>query len=115
AFDARADEATAAGEELLARHPDFVPIYTFLYELFIRTGHFDRAEEILKKRIRNVPDDGSGRVQLALTYYITGRRDDMTAVLNSLRNDRRKLRGVDGLIGEFYGLIGELDSAVESF
>src|ERR1051326_8775439 len=115
ALDGRRDEAARLGEELLARHKEYAPMYVLLYELYLQTSQFDRAEEVLKKRIQNVPDDGRSRIQLALTYFLTKRSKEMLAVLESLRADRKKLPDVDGLIGDFYVHIGDLPSAVQAY
>ena len=115
AVDGQTQEAAKLGEELLARHKDNLPMYSFLYDLYLRTSRPDLAEQTLKRRIQNMPEDGHGRIQLALIYYITGRHQEMLAVIQGLRDDRKKIPGVDGLIGDFDVIIGDWNAAVEAF
>jgi tetratricopeptide (TPR) repeat protein len=103
------------GTGLMGRHKDFTPIYAALYVYYIQTSQFDRAEDISRQRIANMPSDGGARIQLALFYYMRDRTGDMLNVLEDMRRDRVKLPGTSGLIGEFYMRIGDLNRAIEAY
>jgi tetratricopeptide (TPR) repeat protein len=111
--DGGTGEIEQFGRGLMERHKDFTPIYAALYVHYIQTSQFDRAEEISRKRIANMPGDGGARIQLALFYYMRDRTGDMLAVLEGTRSDR--LPGASGLIGEFYMRIGDLHRAIEAY
>jgi tetratricopeptide (TPR) repeat protein len=103
------------GRGLMERHKDFTPIYAALYVHYIQTSQLDRAEEISRQRIANMPSDGGARIQLALFYYMRGRAPGMLGVLEGMRRDRANLPDASGLIGEFYMRIGDLNRAIEAY
>lgn len=108
-------EAKKLGMEFVARQKSFGPVYDLLYSYFLRESQFDRAEEILKAKIANLPADGPSRIQLAGFYYLRNRRPEMLAVLDGLRSEKTTSARADGLIGNFYVRLGELDSALQSY
>ena len=113
--EGRAEEAEQLGRGLIERNKDFTPIYAALYVYYVQTAQFERAEEISRKRVANMPGDGGSRIQLALFYYMRNREHDMLDVLESMRNDRANLPDACGLIGDFYMRIGDLDRAVQAY
>src|SRR6266404_5549751 len=115
ALDGQPAEAGELGEAFLEQHKENVPMYNFLYTLYVRSGQMDRAEEILKKRIRNLPDDGRSRLQLALHYYVTKRNREMAGGLRRMPEERKNQPGGYGLIGDFYARIGDLSSAIQAY
>jgi len=111
----QAQEAEKIGKELISRDKTIGPAYDLLYYLDVRHGQFDRAEEMLKSKIANLPSDGVTRLELAAFYYARGRRPEMLAMLDSLRADQKMFPQGTGIVGDFYFRIGELDSALQTY
>ncbi len=108
-------EAEKIGKELISRNKTLGQAYDILYYVDVRLGQYDKAEEMLKAKIANIPSDGSSRLELAAFYFARGRRNEMLATLNGVRSDQKTFPQADGLVGDFYFRIGELDAAIQTY
>lgn len=108
-------EAEKIGKELISRNKTLGPAYDILYYVDVRLGQYDKAEEMLKTKIANIPSDGGSRLELAAFYFARGRRNEMLATLNSVRSDQKTFPQADGLVGDFYFRIGELEAAIQTY
>jgi tetratricopeptide (TPR) repeat protein len=111
----QAQEAERIGQELISRNKSVGQAYDLLYYLDVRHGEYDKAEGMLKTKIANLPSDGLARLELAAFYYARGRRREMLAMLDGLRADQKTFPQADGMVGDFYFRIGELDSAIQTY
>jgi tetratricopeptide (TPR) repeat protein len=108
-------EAEAIGRELISRNKTVALAYDLLYYVDVRLGQYDKAEEMLKTKMANLPADGPTRLELAAFYYARDRRRDMLGILDGLRSDQKTFPEADGMAGDFYFRIGELDSAIQTY
>ena len=75
--------------EMLAKDKTFAPMYDLLYVQYMRLNRTDEAEQLLKRKIDNIPDHAKYIVQLAQHYFLLKRRDDMKAVLARLDDEKK--------------------------
>jgi len=108
-------EAEKIGKELISRNKTLAPAYDVLYYVDVRLGQYDKAEEMMKAKVANIPSDGGSRLELAAFYYARGRRREMLAMLDGLRSDQKTFPQGEGLVGDFYFRIGELDTAIQTY
>jgi tetratricopeptide (TPR) repeat protein len=108
-------EAEAMGNELISRNKTAAQAYDLLYFVDVRLGQYDKAEAILKTKMANMPADGPTRLELAALYFARGRRREMLGILDGVRSDQKTFPQGDGLAGDFYFRIGEMDSAIQTY
>jgi tetratricopeptide (TPR) repeat protein len=113
--DNQMQEAEKIGMELIARNNTLGQAYDVLYYVDVRLGQYDKAEQMLKAKIANIPSDAGSRLELAAFYLARGHRNEMIAILNGLRSDQKTFPQGDGLVGDFYFRIGELDAAIQTY
>src|SRR5579864_1315400 len=85
--DQQNDAAEKYAKQLIEKQKSYGPIYDTLYYYYVRNNHPDLGEEILKKKVANNPAQGPFHLQLALHYYMTNRKPEMTATLARLTSD----------------------------
>ncbi len=111
----RVQEAEKIGKELISRNKTLGAAYDVLYYVDVRLGQYDKAEEMMKDKVANIPADAGSRLELAAFYYARGRRPEMLAMLDGLRSDQKTFPQGEGLVGDFYFKIGELDTAIQTY
>ena len=113
--DGQGAEAEGLALAMTAQRKTQPEAYDFLYAYYMQRALFDRAEQILKTKIANLPSDSLSRLQLAYHNFDRRRRPEMLAALDALRSDRKTFPDADLMIGDFYVRIGEFEPAIESY
>jgi tetratricopeptide (TPR) repeat protein len=106
-------EAEKLSLDLLARKKDFAPAYDSLYVQYVTSRRLREAEEILRRKIANFPENPDYVVQLAT--FLDRYKDSSTEVeevLRVLMSDRTKFPGGPLLVADFYERRGRADKAI---
>ena len=113
--DAQNDLAVKYAKELIEKQKTYGPIYDTLYGYYLRDNHPELGEQLLQQKVANNPAQGPYLLQLALHYYMTNRKPEMTATLGRLTSDRKAFP--DGRLeaGDFYLRIRDLDDALQQY
>ena len=114
-----ADNQPDAGEkyakDLINKQKTYGPIYDVLYSHYTRTNRAELGEAILKQKIENNPKQGQYLVQLALHYYLTNRKNEMTSTLGRLTGDLKTFPNAHMLAGDFYFQIRDYANSVQQY
>jgi tetratricopeptide (TPR) repeat protein len=113
--DGQNDLAEKYAKQLIEKRKDYGAMYDALYYYYVRNNHPDLGEELLKKKIGNNPKQGTYHLQLALHYYMTNRKPEMTATLGRLTSDLKTYPDGHLLAGDFYLRIRDLDDALQQY
>ena len=113
--DQQNDAAEKYAKELIDKQKTYGPMYDALYYYYVRNNHPDLGEDLLKKKVANNPTQGPFYLQLALHYYMTNRKPDMTATLSRLTSDLKTFPDGHLQAGDFYLRIRDLDSALQQY
>jgi tetratricopeptide (TPR) repeat protein len=113
--DGQNDLAEKYAKQLIEKRRDYGTIYDALYYYYVRNNHPDLGEELLKKKIANNPTQGPYQLQLALHYYMTNRKPEMTATLARLTSDLKTYPDGHLQAGDFYLRIRDLDNALQQY
>lgn len=81
-------EAETLARNLIAKDKGYSPIYDLLYLQYARQKKMDEAEQVLKLKADNNPQNASYLLQLAGHYYLVNRKADMDAVIQRLTNEK---------------------------
>ena len=106
---ARADSAIgeyAKSEEIykqiIARNKTLQTTYAELYKLYIFERKLPEAEQVLKAGFQANPKQFTFLTMLALHYSLTGRRDEMVAVLQQVKSHANEYEQAYSVVGDFY-------------
>lgn len=113
--DGKPEEAEQYARAQLAKAKNYGPLYDVLYTSFLRQKRMDDAEQLLKEKVANNPKDGNYRVQLALHYSLTNRKNEMRATLDQLISDQKTFPNARQLAGDLYFQIHDLDNAYQQY
>src|SRR3984893_11098144 len=113
--DGQNDLAEKYAKQLIEKRRDYGTIYDALYYYYVRNNHPDLGEELRKKKIANNPTQGPYQLQLALHYYMTNRKPEMTATLARLTSDLKTYPDGHLQAGDFYLRIRDLDNALQQY
>lgn len=109
------EAAEKLGYEMLAKHPDALPVYDALVLMYARQNRTADVERILKTQVEKNPKVLRAQLQLAAHYYTTQRRDEMMAVLNRVSSSDKDFPQGPISVGDFFLRIKEYDLAAQSF
>jgi len=109
-----ADEAERYGLHLVSVKKDAGAVYDKLEEIYLRANKPDRAEEMLRQKVANIPD-GINLVELARFYYLSKRPAEVTAALNRLTGDPKKYPQGHLLAGDYFASTRDFASAVQEY
>ena len=113
--DQQNDIAEKFAKQLIEKQKTYGPIYDVLYGYYVRNNHPDLGEEIIKRKIENNPTQGPYLLQLALHYYMTNRKPEMTAILARLTSNPKTYPEGHLQAGDFYLRIRDLDDALQQY
>src|SRR5579871_3693234 len=113
--DQQNEKAETYAKNLIEKQKSYGPMYDALYYYYVRNNHPDLGEELLKKKIANNPTQGPYQLQLALHYYMTNRRPEMTATLARLTSDPKTYPEGHLQAGDFYLRIRDLNDALAQY
>jgi tetratricopeptide (TPR) repeat protein len=110
----RAPEAESLARNALQAHPDSAPLYKLLVGQYLDSHRNAEAEQLLASEVASLPRDLGARLRLAELYRSSGRRPEMQAVLNGIRNSGL-FPHAPGLLGDFYAAAGEWEQALNQY
>jgi tetratricopeptide (TPR) repeat protein len=94
-------DAEKLAHEMIAKEPNYAPIYDVLYLQYMRLKRPEDAEKILRLKCDNNPQRANYLVQLAVHYYLLNRRSDMDAVIQRVTDEKKFPEG-HLLAGDFF-------------
>jgi Flp pilus assembly protein TadD len=105
-------EAETVLTRLIAEHPDFMPAYSDLAELYLRHERVDSAVEVLKTGIKVAPEDAVLQNDLGMCRLTQGRYeealDSFTAAAAGAPQDARARANMAVALG----MLGRLDESL---
>ena len=94
-------EAEKLGKELISREKNYSPMYDLMYLSYMRLKRLADAEEILKLKVANNPQRANYQLQLVQFYFLTNRRPEMDAVVETMTDEKKFPEG-HLLVGDFF-------------
>ena len=111
----RIDEGERLARELIARDKTFRAIYDVLYRQYISAGRAADAENILKTKIANNPNDANSLLQLARYYASAQNPSAMNSALERILSAPKNFPDARLQVGNFYASLGQWDQAFRQF
>jgi tetratricopeptide (TPR) repeat protein len=109
------DTAEKLYRQIIDKDKTFQYAYSELYKLYIYERKLPEGEAILKKAFENNPRQYGYLTTLALHYSLQGRRDDMVAVLQQIKNHAADFDQAYMVVGDFYLRVGDGDTAIREY
>jgi tetratricopeptide (TPR) repeat protein len=100
---------------LIAKNKNLSQPYDLLYSYYFRLKQPGPAEQILKDKVANNPGQGAFLRDLALHYYLTNRKDEMTATLGRITSDLKTYPNARILVGDFYLMFRDYANAKQQY
>ncbi|MGD0199485.1 MAG: tetratricopeptide repeat protein [Bryobacteraceae bacterium] len=113
--DGQQAEAERLGRALLEKRKDFAPMYDVLYAEYMRQNRLRDADQILQAKVANIPKEPGFWIELAMHYYRTHRPAEMEGALRKLTSNPAEFPQGRRLVGRFYAIIRDYDSAIREF
>ena len=111
----RLEEARALLEEFLTYHPDMLPAYQLLCEIFWETGSFDRAQALLA----SLPDDLQGSLACYLlrgeTLFRAGKYPQAKSFYQDFLSNYGWNEHIAQALAGTYEAIGDLEKACDLY
>jgi tetratricopeptide (TPR) repeat protein len=101
--------------QMIEKKKDFQSAYSELYKLYVFQRKLTEGEQILKSAFENNPKQFGFLTTLALHYSLTGRHDDMVAVLQNVKTHASEFEQAYLVVGDFYLRIGDGDTAIREY
>jgi len=98
-----------------AKDKTFDGAYAELYKLYMMQGKTDQGEQVLKTAFQNNPKKFAFLRALAMHYSMLRRKDDMLRVLQEIKSHSKEFEQAYVVVGEFYMMLGDGDSAIKEF
>lgn len=94
-------EAEKLGLSVIEKNKNFSPMYDALYLFYMDAKQISQAEEVLKRKVDNNPQQPNVLIQLAGHYLFTKQRDQLDSVMLRLSNEKQFPEG-HLLAGDFF-------------
>jgi tetratricopeptide (TPR) repeat protein len=95
-------EAERLGLDLIARQKVYAPVYSVMYEWYMKENRQADAENMLKTRVSNNPKQGGSLLELASHYARMQKPAEMQATLQRLLDDPKDFPQARMWLGDFY-------------
>lgn len=109
------NEAVELARALTERQKDFGPAYDVLYVHYVRSNREAEAENVLKEKIANNPQQAAPVLQLAGHYHRLKREAEMRAALERLTSNLKQFPNAHQLVGDFYRAQRDPESALAQY
>ena len=109
------EESERVALSFLATQRSAVPVYDLLYRQYVDAGRETDAENLLKRKIENNPDQVAFRLQLAQHYLNFRKPAEMTAMIEKLLKDPRRSPSANIRAGDFYNAMGNHEESLRVF
>jgi tetratricopeptide (TPR) repeat protein len=115
AADKQFAEAEKLAYQLIDKEKSYSPMYDYLYYAYAQHNRIADAENLLKLKAANNPQNASYMLQLAGHYYLSRQRPEMDAVIKRLSNEKDFPEG-HLLAGDFFLFrLREFDHAEDQY
>jgi tetratricopeptide (TPR) repeat protein len=108
-------KAEALYKKIVESNKTLQAAYSELYKLYIFEHKMPEGEQILKTAFQNNPKQFGFLTTLALHYSLTGRHDDMVAVLQQVKSHSAEFDQAYMVVGDFYLRIGDGETAIREY
>ncbi len=95
------DEAEKLGLSVIDKHKNFAPMYDVLYVHYMTDKKAAEAENIMKRKVENNPQQANFRVQLAAHYLATQQKAEFDKTIQALNDEKQYPEG-HLVAGDFY-------------
>ncbi len=113
------DRQTEAGLELarqlIQQDRTFGPAYDFLFEQYALAGRAAEAENILKEKVSNNPNQAAFILELARYYATQQKPADVAGALRRLTDSPKDFPDGPLFAGDFYASLGQPDQALPQY
>src|SRR5665213_136729 len=95
------DEAEKLALAVIDKHKNFAPMYDVLYFHYMTDKKVAEAENVMKRKVENNPQQANFRVQLASHYLSTQQKPEFDKTIQAL-NDEKQYPDGHLVAGDFY-------------
>ena len=95
------DEAEKLALAVIDKHKNFAPMYDVLYFHYMTDKKIAEAENVMKRKVENNPQQANFRVQLASHYLSTQQKPEFDKTIQAL-NDEKQYPDGHLVAGDFY-------------
>src|SRR5579872_2518732 len=113
--DGQEREGERLGKELLQNRQDAAGIYDLLFQHYRSENRLAEAEDILRTKVKNNPNELNYALQLAAFYASRNERERMSAVLQKLLENPQRYPEAHLRVGDFYGVLHEWPEALRQY
>src|SRR5579864_771332 len=114
-LDGQDAQAEQLAHQLIQTHKDAAAIYEVLYRHYRSQNRLADAENVLRTKVNNNPQEIDYVLQLATFYAGNGKRDQMTAVLKPLLSDAKTHPTAYLKVGDFYLALHDWPEAMRQY
>lgn len=111
----RRDQAMDLVKQTLAQNKAWGAGYDFLFMQYSRGGDRQKAEEILRERVKNDPDTAAGYINLSNFLLGTNRFSEADTLMQTLLKNKKDFPTAHQLVGDFYIRAKKYDQALEQY
>ncbi len=101
ASNSQVADAQKLAHEVIEKNKTYAPMYDLLYLSYIQDKNTSAAEEVMKLKVQNNPNQPAYLVQLAAHYFVNKQLDDMDKVVGRLTDEKTFPDG-HMLAGDFF-------------
>jgi tetratricopeptide (TPR) repeat protein len=111
----RTQEAETLSKRVLEAHRDSAATYELMAGYYMNANRAADAERMLQSEIAALPARINPRLQLASLYRDAGRREEMAATLDRIRQDGARFPDAPRWVGDFYAANGAWQDALRQY
>ncbi|MBV8069673.1 MAG: tetratricopeptide repeat protein [Acidobacteriaceae bacterium] len=109
------EQADALVRDMLQHDRTWGPGYDFLFVQYSRTGDKDKAETILRERLKNDPENPAAITNLANFLVATNRYPEAESVMKKVLEDKKAFPAGREMMGDFYVRNRKYDAALQQY
>jgi tetratricopeptide (TPR) repeat protein len=111
----KSDQAISLVTDMLAHDKTWGQGYDFLFVQYGRTGAKDKAEAILRERVKNDPHNAVAIQNLASYLSASNRYDEAEATARKVLDDPKNIAAGHEFMGDFYARAKKYDQAMAEY
>ncbi len=111
----QADHAESLVRDMLTQDKTWGPGYDFLYLIYKRSNQPQKAEAVLRERVRNDPKSAVAILNLSNYLVTTNRYDEAEALMKKTLDDKAAFPAGRELMGDFYARTKKYDAALQQY
>jgi len=114
-MDRRDAAAEQVARQYIQGHKNYAPAYDVLYAYYANHNQPAQAEDILKLKITNNPDEPAYKNQIAQFYWRSGKQAQALNIVSRMLEKPKQAVQAHLAAGDFYGSIAHWDQAKQQF